>query len=100
MGLMTVIKNGVLRGQISGIRVQPGIDVFWLDGNDATVVPCQYDFRRRVVRDGGKRKEPYNSTLIVFMTWFILYFEKACTSRFPKRDWAHQSPISWRWWEC
>jgi hypothetical protein len=39
-------------------------------------VPCQYDFRRRVIRDGGKRKEPYNSTLIFFMTWFIVYLEK------------------------
>lgn len=39
-------------------------------------MPCQYDFPRRVVRDGGKRKEPYNSTLIVFMTWFIVYLEK------------------------
>jgi hypothetical protein len=25
---MTVIKDGVLRGQISGVGIQPGIDVF------------------------------------------------------------------------
>jgi hypothetical protein len=51
---MTVIKNGVLRGQISGIGVQSSIDVFGLDRNDATVMTGQCDLRRRVVSDGGK----------------------------------------------
>ena len=51
-------------------------------------MPCQYDFRRRVIRDGGKRKEPYNSTLIFFMTWFIVYLEKGLHLTLSKGPWC------------
>ena len=51
-------------------------------------MPCQYVFRRRVVRDGGKRKEPYNSTLIFFMTWFIVYLEKGLQLALSKGLWG------------
>ena len=76
MGLMTVIEDGVLRGQISGVVIQPGIDVFGLDGNDAPVMTGQCYLRRRVVCHGCKRKEIRLVTTI------------GKRSTYPVADWA------------
>ena len=47
--LVTVVQDGIQGGQVAGHRMEPGIDVLRLDRDDAAVVSCCGNFRRRLV---------------------------------------------------
>ncbi len=50
-----IIENCILRRQVSGIGIQPGINIFWLDRNDAAIVSRDGNLGRRFVGNRGKR---------------------------------------------
>src|SRR5690606_27404315 len=54
IGAFAVVEDGVLGGEVGGIRGQPGFQVFRLDRHDAAVVAGGGDFGRRGVGDGGE----------------------------------------------
>lgn len=39
VGPLAVVQDGVLSFQIGGVGIEPGVDVVWLDRNNAAVVP-------------------------------------------------------------
>ncbi|CAE6885446.1 hypothetical protein R70199_02786 [Paraburkholderia domus] len=51
---LAVIEDGVLRSQIGQIRIEPCIDVFRFDRNNAAIMTGGCDFWRRLVSDCRK----------------------------------------------
>jgi len=54
-GPHTSIENGVLARQIVRIRIQPRVDVVFVNWNRAPVMPGLHHFQRRLIRNGRER---------------------------------------------
>ena len=52
-----VVEGGVHRSQVCRIRIEPRVDVFRLDRDDAAVMPGGSDLRRWIVGDRRERQQ-------------------------------------------
>src|SRR6516225_6295664 len=55
---LAIVEDRVLLAQMGTVGLQPRIDVFRADRDDAAVMPSRRDLRRRLIRDRRERQQP------------------------------------------
>ena len=67
---LTIIEDRVLRRQTRGVRVEPGIDMFGFDRNDAAIVSRRSHLGRRLIGDalislsGHRRQQVWDASAL------------------------------------